>query len=138
MFTAGFAGDHAIRTVWEMTSYVSVSSSFVQQWIHIYVSLQKPGFLQPLLSGSHVRYLVFAWEVQDLDFREMTSGIIRVFCTLWFDSGYMLASVLRLGRISHIFYVWWTPGDDFMFVSVFSAELGLTADTCSASVYGAF
>ena len=28
---------------WEMTSYVSVSSSLVQQWIHIYVSLQRPG-----------------------------------------------------------------------------------------------
>ena len=25
----------------------------------------------------------------------MTSGIIRVFCTLWFDSGYMLDSVLE-------------------------------------------
>ena len=33
---------------------------------------------------------------------------------------------------------WWTPGDDFMFVSVFSAELGSSADTCTASVYGAF
>ena len=28
--------------------------------------------------------------------------------------------------------------DDFMFISVFSAELGSTADTCAASVYGAF
>ena len=32
----------------------------------------------------------------------------------------------------------WTLGDDFMIVSVFSAELGSTADTCTASVYGAF
>ena len=29
-------------------------------------------------------------------------------------------------------------GDDFRFVSVFIAELGSTADTCGASVYGAF
>ena len=29
-------------------------------------------------------------------------------------------------------------GDDFRIVSVFSAELGSTADTCTASVYGAF
>ena len=36
------------------------------------------------------------------------------------------------------FIVWWTPGDDFMFVSVFSAQLGSTADTCGASVYEAF
>ena len=28
---------------WEMTSYVSVSSSLVQQWIHLYVRLQRPG-----------------------------------------------------------------------------------------------
>ena len=29
-------------------------------------------------------------------------------------------------------------GDDFRIVSVFSAELGSTADTCGASVYEAF
>ena len=29
-------------------------------------------------------------------------------------------------------------GDDFMLVSVFSAELGSTSDTCGASVYEAF
>ena len=33
------------------------------------------------------------------------------------------------GRISHVFHVKWFPGDDFMFVSVFSAELGSTVDT---------
>ena len=32
----------------------------------------------------------------------------------------------------------WTPGDDFRIVSVFIAELGSTADTCTASVYEAF
>ena len=37
------------------------------------------------------------------------------------------------GRISHYFS--WFPGDDFMFVSVFSAEFGSSADTCTASVY---
>ena len=40
---------------------------------------------------------------------------------------------------AHIFSTCrWTLGDDFMFVSVFSAELGSSADTCTASVYGAF
>ena len=39
-------------------------------------------------------------------FWEMSSGIIPVFSTLWFDSGYMLASVYEAsGRISRIFYV---------------------------------
>ena len=33
---------------------------------------------------------------------------------------------------------WWTPGDDVRIVSVFSAELGSTANTCAASVYEAF
>ena len=37
-----------------------------------------------------------------------------------------------------IFHVKWTLGDDFMIVSVFSAELGSSAETCTASVYGAF
>ena len=33
---------------------------------------------------------------------------------------------------------WYFPGDDFRFVSVFSAQLGSTVDTCIASVYVAF
>ena len=43
-----------------------------------------------------------------------------------------------LGEFLAFSSFWWTPGDDFMFVSVFSAELGSSADTCTASVYGAF
>ena len=39
-------------------------------------------------------------------FWEMSSGINPVFSTLWFDSGYMLASVYEAsGRMSRIFYV---------------------------------
>ena len=39
-------------------------------------------------------------------FWEMASGIIHVFSTLWFDSGYMSASVYEAsGRISRIFFV---------------------------------
>ena len=34
---------HKIGFFWEMTSYVSVFSSLVRQWFHIYVSLQRPG-----------------------------------------------------------------------------------------------
>ena len=36
------------------------------------------------------------------------------------------------------YFSWCTFGDDFKIVSVFSGELGSTADTCTASVYGAF
>ena len=32
------------------------------------------------------------------------------------------------GRISHVLHAKGFPGDDFMFVSVFSAELGSTVD----------
>ena len=39
---------------WEMTSYVSVFSSLVRQWIQFYVSLQRPGFLHPLVTGSQL------------------------------------------------------------------------------------
>ena len=72
-------------------------------------------------------------------FWEMTSGIIHVFSTLWFDSGYMsMSGHEAFGIISYVLHVKWTLGDDFKIVSVFSAELGSTADTCTASVYGAF
>ena len=74
-----------------------------------------------------------------MDFLGDSSGIIPVFSTLWFDSGYMSASVYEAsGRIFTHLLFWWIPGDDFMFVSVFSAQLGSTADTCGASVYEAF
>ena len=61
----------------------------------------------------------------------MTSGIVHVFSAIWVDSGYMSASVYAaFGRISHFSTFWWTLGDDFRIVSVFSAELGPTVDTC--------
>ena len=47
-------------------------------------------------------------------FWEMTSGIIHVFSTLWFDSGYMsLSGYEAFGRISYVLHVKWTLGDDF-------------------------
>ena len=42
------------------------------------------------------------------------------------------------GRIFTLFLVGFSLGDDFRIVSVFSAELGSTANTCAASVYEAF
>ena len=42
-------------------------------------------------------------------FWEMTSGNIFVFSTLWFDSGYMSASVYETSEEFQVFYVsWWT------------------------------
>ena len=92
----------------------------------------------PLISDSHLlfsspeEYMIWI-------FWEMTSGIIHVFSTLWFDSGYMLGVSLRgFLEAFHTISRGFSVGDDFRFVSVFSAELGSTADTCAASVYEAF
>ena len=50
-----------------------------------------------------------------------------------------MASVYEAFEVFHtILHVKWTLGDDFMIVSVFSAELGSTSDTCTSSFYGAF
>ena len=48
-------------------------------------------------------------------FWEMTSGIISVLSTLWFDSGYMYGVSLRgfLDVFHTIFHVKWTFGDGF-------------------------
>ena len=66
-------------------------------------------------------------------FWEMTSGIsfsILYHCLV--RQPIIFASVYgACGRISHVLHVKWTLGDDFKFVSVFSAELGSTADTCT-------
>ena len=79
---------------WEMTSHVSVFCSLVRQWIHIYVSLQRPGFLQPLFSGFHVLCWVFAFGVQVYGILwVITSELVSVCSTPWFDCGYMSASV---------------------------------------------
>ena len=63
---------------------------------------------------------------------------VSVFSAPWFDSGYMLGVSLR-GFLEEfrIIFPGFSVGDDFRIVSVFSAELGSTADTCNASVYGA-
>ena len=65
--------------------------------------------------------------------------MVSEFSTPWFDSGYMLGVSLR-GFLEefHTISRGFSLGDDFRIVSVFSAELGSTADTCAASVYEAF
>ena len=105
-------------------------------------------------------------------FWETTSGFIRVFSAVWFDSGYMCLSVyggvelagydapravflrgfqalvrcIMAGMDQQEQSVYWSclMCTCFLFLwemtscfSVFSAELGSTADTCTASVYGA-
>ena len=43
---------------WEMTSYVSVFSSLVRQWIHIYVSLQGSGLrLQQTADSPQLQFI---------------------------------------------------------------------------------
>ena len=71
----------------------------------------------------------------------MTSGIISVLSTLWFDNGYMYCVSLRrlVGPISHVFPREVDSGRRLHDCSsVFSAELGSTSDTCTSSVYGCF
>ena len=153
--------------------------------------------LRPLVSGSHFRYWsCLRCTVYGL-FWEITSGMVSVCDTPWFDSGYLsgvglrgflaefhallvvslgddfkivsvfsavlrstadtyLASVSEASALSLVrqrihalrspwsfwknftIFSCWALGDDFKIVSVFSAELGSTADTCLASVYEAF
>ena len=59
--------------------------------------------------------------------------MVSVFSTPWFDSGYMLGVCLR-GFLEefHTIYRGFSLGDDFRIVSVFSAELGSSPDTCAA------
>ena len=58
-------------------------------------------------------------------------------------SPYSALSLVRLWTVPHI-SLWsfveahFLLGDDFLFVSVFSAMFGSTANTCTASVYGVF
>ena len=67
----------------------------------------------------------------------MIPGIVSAFYL--FGSGYTYGVSLRgYGQKFTISTCRWTLGDDFRIVSVFSAQLGSTADTCGASVYEAF
>ena len=63
--------------------------------------------------------------------------MVSVCYTHWFDSGFMFGAVYEAFWKHFSLFSCWAVGDDFRFVSVFSAELGLTADTCTASVHGA-
>ena len=72
------------------------------------------------------------------DFWEMIPGIVSAFYAPWFGSGYTYGVSLR--GYGQNFTRFLREGDDFMFVSVFSAELGSssdTSDTCTASVHSA-
>ena len=67
---------------------------------------------------------------------------LRIQRCAWFNySGYMhcVSQSTEPFEDAHTFSQrWWSPGDDFRIVSVFSAELGSTANTCVASVCEAF
>ena len=57
----------------------------------------------------------------------------------WFDGGYFFRqSTRRSRRLMSTRKLGVFLGDDFRIVSVFIAEFGSTADTCTASVYEAF
>ena len=115
---AGFTGDDAPRAVllffvvrpkmlgrgvqkiwffWEITSYVSVSSSLVQQWTHIYVSLAD---FYDLVSGSHLLGVRLQstgfWTFLGDDIRKR-SRIQRLLVQRQFT--------VAFGRFSHNFYV---------------------------------
>ena len=67
---------------------------------------------RPLVSASHL-FFASPEEYMICIFWEMTSGIIHVFSTVWFDSGYMsLSGYEAFGRISYVLHVKWTLGDD--------------------------
>ena len=58
---------------------------------------------RPLVSDSHL-FVASPEEYMISIFWEMTSGIISVFSTLWFDIGYMsLLGYEAFGRFSHVF-----------------------------------
>ena len=66
----------------------------------------------------------------------MTSGIcfgILYQCLVRQRILFSRQSTELLNKLTYFYVVYW--GDDFRIVSIFSAELGLTADTCTASVY---
>ena len=69
-----------LRSTLVLLSFVSVFSAI--------------SILEPLVSDSHL-FVVSPEEYMIQIFWEMTSRIISVFSTLWFDSGYMLVSVFE-------------------------------------------
>ena len=69
----------------------------------------------------------------------MTSGFFPYFALSGSTVDTCMRQSTRLLDLFHTFFhVKWTLGDDFMNVSVFSAELGSFSDTCTSSVYRAF
>ena len=69
-----------------MTSYVSVSSSLVQQWIHINASLAD---FYDLVSGSHL-FGVRRWSTGSWTFLGDDFWMFSVSSSCWFNTGYML------------------------------------------------
>ena len=64
---------------------------------------------------------------------EVAAALVVDIGSCMFRAGFASDHAIRA-----VFLLIGTLGDDFKIVSVFSAELGSTADTCTASVYGAF
>ena len=110
----------------------TVIDVLVAQFVQVRTSSKAPCIWQSLVWCS-----LFAFGVQDYGlFWEFPSGMVSVCNTPSFDSGYMFGVSPRGLCLKYFtLFSWWALGDDFMLVSVFSAELGSTADTCTASVY---
>ena len=87
---AGFAVVDALRAM--LPSFVSVYSALRgRQW---YTLCAQDTFCGPLyLTVTCTVFGVRLWSTRLRIFLEITSGIIYVFSTLWFDSGYMSVSV---------------------------------------------
>ena len=112
------------RGFWEMTSCLSPYSalSLVRQRIH---ALRQS---TELVVSSHIFHVGF-WEMTSCWSPYSALSLVR-------QRTHALRQSTRLLEEFHTLS-WFTLGDDFMLVSVFSAELGSTADTCTASVYEA-
>ena len=115
--------------LWEMTSclFPYPALSLVRQRIH--ALRQSAELLKKLTYFPRAGGL---WE--------MTSGLSPYSAlSLVRQRIHALRHSTELFEEAHIFSTCrWTLGDDFRIVSVFSAELGSTADTCTASLHGAF
>ena len=94
-------------------------------------------FYGPLYLAATCSILFLPEEYRVGLFWVISSGIVSVCYTPWFDIGYMRCASLR-GFVEEFLALRVFLGDDFRIVSVFCAQLGSTADTCSASVYVAF
>ena len=117
------------------TSFASISGEFHIFHVNWWITDPEVDSRLSGVSDSHL-FVASPEEYIISVFWEKTSGIISVFSTLGFDSGYMsLSGYEAFGSFSHVFTrdLW----RSLRIVSVLSAALGSTAGTCTASIYGA-